>query len=320
MKTMRWRKSGLVFRPKEYPRPWMDAFAQAPASLVFDDFVRIYFSTRPAPDENGQFVSYSAWADFDRNDLTRCLRVAEEPILSLGDRGCFDESGIYPVSVIRLEDRIRAYYAGWTRCSSVPFDVCIGMADSFDDGKTFQRIGPGPVLSAAPQEPFVISGPKIRFFKGQFYLFYIAGTCWKPVEGKMEPVYTIRFATSKNGLDWQRSGRSIIAPRLEADEAQASPDVWFDGENYHMLFCYRYSSGFRGPVRGYRIGYAWSNDLETWHRDDEKAGLNVSESGFDNEMTAYPHVLQLDGKTYLYYLGNHVGREGFGLAQLENFP
>jgi hypothetical protein len=34
-------------------------------------------------------------------------------------------------------------------------------------------------------------------------------------------------------------------------------------------------------------------------------------------MISYPHVFELDGKTYLAYLGDQVGRYGFGLAALD---
>jgi hypothetical protein len=36
------------------------------------------------------------------------------------------------------------------------------MAISYDNGETFNRIGKGPILGATIDEPFVISGPKIR--------------------------------------------------------------------------------------------------------------------------------------------------------------
>ena len=52
-------------------------------------------------------------------------------------------------------------------------------------------------------------------------------------------------------------------------------------------------------------------------RDDAKAGIDVSVEGWDSEMVSYPHVFDLDGKTYLLYLGNEVGRYGFGLAVLD---
>jgi hypothetical protein len=314
----KWTKLGKVFTPQEVEgRPWLREFAQAPATLVFDDYVRVYFSCRPGPDEKGQYVSYSSWVDLDRRDLTRVLRVAEQPILPLGGLGEFDEFGTYPVSVIRDGELVRAYYAGWTRCESVPFNVAIGMATSSDGGASFTRAGPGPVLSYSQHEPFVLSGPKIRRFDDVWTLFYIAGRKWKLVDGRAEPVYKIRMATSSDGLDWLPANRDLIESRVEPDEAQASPDVIYANGKYHMFFCYRYSSNYRGREFGYRIGYASSTDLLNWTRDDARAGLDVSSSGWDDEMVSYPHVFELDGRTYMAYLGNGVGRYGFGLAVLD---
>ena len=34
-----------------------------------------------------------------------------------------------------------------------------------DGGRCFERAGPGPVLSYSPNEPFVLSGPKINQIK-----------------------------------------------------------------------------------------------------------------------------------------------------------
>jgi predicted GH43/DUF377 family glycosyl hydrolase len=313
-----WKKLGKAFTPQEVSdRPWLKEFAQAPATLLFDDFIRVYFSCRPPSDVNGQYVSYSAYVDLDRNDLFKTLAVAEQPILGLGRLGEFDEFGTYPVSVTRVGDEVRAYYAGWTRCESVPFNVAIGVAISRDDGRTFQKPGNGPVLSYTPDEPFVLSGPKVRRFNGGWQLFYIAGRKWKLVDGRAEPVYKIRMATSDDGINWRKLNKDLIESRIEEDEAQASPDVFYANGKYHMFFCYRYSSHFRGKQNGYRIGYASSTDMVNWVRDDTKAGIEVSEQGWDAEMISYPHVFELDGKTYMAYLGDQVGRYGFGLAVLE---
>jgi hypothetical protein len=45
-------------------------------------------------------------------------------------------------------------------------------------------------------------------------------------------------------------------------------------------------------------------------------GIDVAESGWDSEMISYPHVFELDGEIYMAYLGDQVGRYGFGLAKL----
>ena len=313
-----WRKLGKVFTPQDVTgRIWLKEFAQAPSTLVFEDFVRVYFSCRPQADENGQYVSYSAYVDLDRTDLFKIRHISEQPIMSLGGLGEFDEFGVYPVSVIRSGDEIRAYYAGWTRCESVPFNVAIGMATSRNGGDTFTKYGTGPILPYSPDEPFVMSGPKIRRFNGTWYVWYIAGRKWKKIDGRAEPVYKIRMASSVDGIHWMKVNKDLILSRIEEDEAQASPDVFFANGKYHMFFCYRRSSHYRSKENGYRIGYASSINLIDWVRDDSKSGIDVSDAGWDSEMVSYPHVFALDGKIYMFYLGDQVGRYGFGLASLD---
>lgn len=313
-----WKKLGRLFNPTEVQdRPWLKEFAQAPSVLVFDTFVRIYFSCRPPRDAKGQYVSYSAYVDVSRKNLFDVIAVSETPILDLGNRGTFDEFGTYPTSVIREQDKVLAYYGGWTRCESVPFNVAIGLAVSDNDGKTFTKTGEGPVLSYTADEPFVLSGPKIRRFDNKWYLWYIAGKKWIQNGTLPEPVYKIRMATSADGINWQKANTDLIESRVEENEAQASPDVFFYNGTYHMFFCYRHSLNYRGKEKGYRIGYAYSDDLLNWTRDDAQAGITISDDGWDSEMISYPHVFELDGSVYMLYLGNEVGRYGFGLAKLE---
>lgn len=313
-----WEKLGRIFNPQQVTdRPWLKEFAQAPATMILPDRVRVYFSCRPPADADGQYTSRSAWVDLDRTDLTRVLDLANEPILPLGGLGAFDEFGIYPVTVARDGQRVVAYYAGWTRCQSVPFNTAIGMAESLDGGRTFTRCGTGPVLGPSPDEPFVLSGPKVRNWDGTWNLFYIAGRKWILDQGRPEPVYRIRLATSGDGNQWNKLGHDLIPVRLGPDEAQASPDVFRGREYYHMFFCYRHGTDYRNGSRGYRIGYGYSKDLLNWTRDDARAGIDVSADGWDSEMVSYPHLFELDGCIYMFYLGNQVGREGFGLARLD---
>jgi len=315
----KWKKLGKVFDPTTVEgKIWLNEFAQAPCVVEFENFIRVYFSCRPKADKNGQYVSYSAYVDLDKNNFFTILDIAQNPILSLGKLGTFDEFGTYPVSVLKEENKCIAYYGGWTRCESVPFNVAIGYAVSEDNGKTFIREGDGPVLSYSPDEPFILSGPKIRNFDGIYYLFYIAGRKWILADGRPEPVYKIRMASSKDGLAWEKYNHDLINDALGENEAQASPDVIYANGKYHMFFCYRQPSDFRhNKDRSYRIGYAYSKDLLTWTRDDSQAGLDVSPEGWDSKMVAYPHVFIVNNKTYMLYLGNEVGKYGFGLAELD---
>ena len=78
-----WRKLGRIFNPQDIKGlPWLNEFAQAPATLLTDDCLRVYFSCRPKADNSGLYVSYSAYVDLDRNNLFRIRKVSDSPILS----------------------------------------------------------------------------------------------------------------------------------------------------------------------------------------------------------------------------------------------
>jgi len=43
----------------------------------------------------------------------------------------------------------------------------------------------------------------------------------------MEIIYKNRMATSVNGLDWVRHNQNIIPDKIDENECQAGPDVFF---------------------------------------------------------------------------------------------
>lgn len=295
----------------------MREFAQSPSAVIFEDHVRVYFCSRPAPSADGLYLSYLSYIDLDRNDLLSIVNVCKEQILALGGLGTFDEFGTNPISAIRYGNEVRVYYAGWTRCESVPFNGAIGVAISHDQGDSFTRLGDGPVIPYSPDEPFMMGSPRIRKFGDTWYLWYVAGKEWLDAEGRPEPIYKIRMASSEDGIDWLKLGSDLIESKLGEHECQACPDVIYRDNQYHMFFSYRDSHNYRGKEGGYRIGYASSADMINWKRRDDLAGMSVSESGWDSEMVNYPHVFMLDGETYMLYQGNEMGRAGIGLAKLQ---
>ena len=50
------------------------------------------------------------------------------------------------------------------------------------------------------------------------------------------------------------------------------------------------------------------------HNRKEDIELNVSESGWDSEMVAYPHVVKEDNRLIMFYNGNKFGNTGIGYA------
>jgi hypothetical protein len=313
---VKWEKLGKIFDPKDHELAGdFVGFAQSPQALVCRDFVRIFFSVRER--DGAKYLSHVQYVDFDKS-LTRILGVSRHPVLGLGAPGCFDEHGIFPINVLRHGDKIYGYTTGWTRRVSVSADSGIGLVMSEDEGRTFQRLGDGPVLAASLHEPFLVADAFVQVYDGVFHMWYIFGTDWLRKEEGAAPdrVYKIAHATSLDGINWIKEGRLIIKDHLE-NECQALPTVLKIGDRYHMYFCYRSAFGFRENAdAAYRLGYAYSDDLATWVRADDLAGIGVTEGDWDSGMMCYPHIFECDGNIYLLYNGNEFGRHGFGLAKL----
>lgn len=316
---MKWTKLGKVFDPTEHKLPSNCVeFAQSPQTLVLEDRVRVYFSTR-VRDSIGKYLSHIAFVEFDKS-FDKVLRVSTEEVIPLGGLGCFDEHGIFPMHVVPDGERVLAYTTGWNRKVSVSADASIGLAISHDGGLTFQKHGTGPVMASSLHEPFLVADAFVLKRGVVFHMWYIYGTTWKKYSAEEAPdrVYKIAYASSLDGIHWKRDSKLIVADKLNEDECQALPTVFESGGRFHMYFCYRQAHGFRkNSASGYRIGYAYSDDLIAWVRDDEAAGISVAADGWDSQMQCYPHTFKVDDKVYMLYNGNEFGRTGFGLAALE---
>ncbi len=314
----KWKKLGILFDPSSRSE-WMNTHAQVPYSVLFDDYVRVYFSTRERADSNNYFKSYSGFVDLDRKNLNKIIQVSKNPILALGKLGEFDEFGCMAGSVVKDENKYLLYYCGWQRSVSVPYAWSIGLAESFD-AISFKKIGCGPLIGPIINEPYLQACPIVyKFSQNNWHMFYLSGLDWINDEhGKLESKYQLMHATSCDGINWKRDGLPILQPLVE-NECQTSASILMIGGTYHMFFSYRHGTDFRREKsKGYRIGYASSTDLLEWNRDDSNAGINVGDDGWDSQMIAYPHLQEIAGNIYMFYCGNDFGKNGFGYAILEN--
>lgn len=317
---MKWRKIGKIFDPTEHELPpGCTEFAQSPQALELKDRVRVFFSTREK-DIVGKYLSRVSFVDFNHG-FGEVIGSSTEQVIELGGLGCFDEHGVFPIHVFRNGEEIWGYTTGWNRKVSVSADASIGLAISRDEGRTFEKVGKGPVLAAALHEPFLVADPFVLRVGEIWHMYYIFGQRWlqSGTEAQAERVYKIAHAISLDGISWRREGRPIVTDRIDVDECQALPSVLRFNGLYHMVFCYRSAIGFRTHREcGYRLGYAYSTDLNEWIRDDAALGLDVSAEGWDSEMMCYPQLFAHAGRVWLLYNGNHFGRHGFGLAVLDS--
>ena len=129
-------------------------------------------------------------------------------------------------------------------------------------------------------------------------------------ENKDLPYYDIKFATSKNLIEWSQTGITCI--KLKKDErAVARPFVVYEKKLFKMWYCYEKKK------IGYKIGYGESLDGKKWIRKDNHIKF-VSDFAGENKMRAYPNLIKLNGDIIIFYNGNDYGKKGIFCAKLVN--
>ncbi len=308
---MKWIKKGLIFKTnRQYE--WMNSHAQCPTAIVLEDKIRIFFSARL---ENQQ--SLPTFIDTEKFDPQKTIHINPKPVLVRGRKGTFDENGIIPSCFIKKDDNLYFYYAGWSQCKNVPYKNFTGLAISNDNGLTFKKYSEAPSFTLNKFDPLSATGPSIIHKDDQFIAIYSTGRDWIEIDGKLEHTYLLTYAISDNAINWKPSGKIIIKPDNKF-AAHCKPAIIEMNGIFHMWFSKRGSHNFRKPGdTAYRIGYAFSKDLINWTRDDSKAGIDVSNVGWDSEMICYPHIVKVNNKYIMLYNGNGFGKSGFGYAILE---
>lgn len=311
-----WEKQGRVFSP-DGRYEWMQSHAQNPTAILLNDRIRVYVNCRPKRGSDGSMTALPTFVELDAKNPAKILRVNDKPLLGLGEAGTFDQFGAMVRGIVREDDHIKMYYAGWNRCLGVPYNHAIGLAISRDGGETFTRYSKGPILSRTHKEPFIQNCPFVQNVDGEYHMWYSTGTGWVEHAGRMESIYVLAHATSDDGVEWRRDGIPCV-PVLNDDECQTNATVLKIDNRYHMWFSHRRGVDFRNADRGYRNGYAFSDDLVTWHRDDALSELPLSADGWDSQMICYPEVLKVGDRTIMLYSGNGFGETGFGFALLSD--
>lgn len=301
---MRWEKLGRVYVAAG-EQPWAKSHAYLPTSIVLDDQrLRVYVAFL-----DDRQVGRIGYVDVDPTDPTRVLEVSRQPALDVGAPGMFDDSGVNPLSVFRHEGRLWLYYVGWQRATTVPYLLFTGLAFSHD-GDSFQRHQRVPVLDRTDAEPMLRTGAFVQCDENsRFRAWYAVGDEWIEAGGRERPTYGIRMAVSTDGVTWPLRGVPCLAPVPPDEYGFGRPFVLDDGERLRMWY------SIRSHSRGYRLGYAESDDGIAWERRDSEVGIDVSETGWDSEMIHCAWIHQAGDESYLFYNGNDYGATGFGVAR-----
>jgi hypothetical protein len=301
-----WHKKGKIFECSLFGTGYaQDAFIDK----ISDDIWRIYYSARTK-----DVLSLPFYLDVEAGNPSNILYSEEKPLFLPGTPGSFDETGITMTSIVDVGSEKYLYYCGWNRRSTVPYALSIGLIKVRNSGNVFEKIYDGPIMDRSIFNPISVSAPMVIFDDDIFKMWYITFTEWVSVEGKFEPIFVIKYATSKNGIDWD-TDFNICLNSTYPGESLARPWVIKDKGIYKMWFSARGAEGYR-LVSGkhYMIEYAESIDGINWTRVKEKFQLCLSENGWDSEMLAYASVLKHNDEYFMLYNGNYFGKTGFGYA------
>ena len=291
-----WLKKQLIIKPQPQKLDWMQSHAMLPTiKNINGDLHRIYFSGRDK--HNVSHIGYTNVLVNDGN--INVLSYSSDPVLSPGERGCFDDNGVTPSCII--ENKL--FYIGWNSGTST-YRMSLIMGLAVENAEQFKRFSRAPLMPRTDREPFgICTAPFVMKEDGLYKMWYVSGEGWL---NKDLPRYNIKYATSTDGIIWDRSGQ--VAVELQKGEtALARPWVIQENKQYKMYFSYKI------PEIGYRIGTAISNDGLKWSRSKVEE-LGVSPAGWDSEMVQYSCVFKHKGIKYMLYNGNGYGLTGIGYA------
>ncbi len=297
---MGWTKRGRIFEPAGQA-PWIGTHAALPVVEPTGQGYRVYFSSR---DQHGRAqIGYGELAVDQDAGLGQ---ISAEPVLGPGALGAFDDAGVTTACLVREQGRTFLYYTGWSLGVSVPFYLSVGLAVS-DGDMQYRRLSPAPLLERCAVDPYLTASPWVIIEESLWRMWYVSGTAWEVIDGQPRHKYHIKYAESQDGCHWARNG--VVCIDYAGDEhAFGRPCVIRDS----ALGRYRMWYSVRGGA--YRLGYAESIDGIVWERKDDRAGLPVSQGGWDSEMITYPVIFRHRDTLQMLYNGNGYGRTGIGLA------
>lgn len=306
-----WKKMGKIFAPSG------DGFFKTHATRpipykMAGNVLRLFFTSRDYDDR-----MIPTYIDVDVNNPSHVLDVQSCPVVNLGQIGMFDDSSVVLNSFLDVSDVTYFYYTGWKRRRiNVPFEFSIGILKWDRTSPSLERLYAGPIISQDRNHPFFAAAPFVIHENDRFRMWYCNGTGWRVVGDTAEPLYTVFYAESRDGITWEPQNKPVIDYKFEG-EVVSAPWVIKIRDKYHMWYSTR-GSGSR-EEKNYTVGYAESPDGINWTRLDDRAGIDKSETGWDSEMVCYPSFFPHGDIVYMFYSGNHVGRGGIGYAIAENF-
>ncbi len=223
------------------------------------------------------------------------IRERDEPCISLGEPGAFDDRHVFAPCVAHESGEYRMWYSG-SRAEVAERVFALGLAVS-NDGVHFSRHTNSPVLKFPDNThsiltPSLLRNPDGSVLRESGKLRLWFSSCDFP---SRDPLHTLHESSSQDGTSWSDPSRPLL-------ENVYAPSVIREGDRYHMWFtdvgeepwCFRYAESINGV------------DWEV--REEPVLKLNQE---WEHQRLFYPTVLKRSAKFLMWYgsYSNSPGEE-----------
>lgn len=297
-----WEKKGLIINKAQ------DGFTHAShPSMIHLDENKFLMAFSSRKNKQSHIFLCHAQINSKKIEIISDIKLA----LSPSKPGYFDSEGLLNCCFVKHAEKIYIYYSGWQNIHVGLWHCDTGRAVVDPESLTAKREFDGPILGRDKNNPIFAAATSVHVDKNNNWkTWYNSGISWEKRENSWHCKYGIHYATSSNGVDWDCRPGLIIPIKDQYEHSFGRPCVVCWENNYHIWFAYRGTKNYST----YRIGYAFSKDGINWNRDDDKAGITISNEGWDSESICYPYVIKFNNDKFLLYCGNNYGETGFGYA------
>lgn len=260
---------------------WDYSGVQQPKILFENNLLKLYYTAQGDP-----YSGYAGYA-FSSDGINWTISP-NNPVLSPGPAGSWDETAVAGATVFKDESGYRMYYAGWSNPSA---NWNIGLATSTDGINWVKH--PDPVLYSGSGWEFQLGPSSVIKVDNVYYLYYY---------GRNLPVMKIGLATSTDGINWTRDPSN---PILVADQPWEETGVYYanvyeKNNQYEMIYMNTLGTAF---------GRAISTDGISWIKDETNPFFTNDETHnhWADSKIAYPNYIKINNKDRIYYTGFSSG-------------
>tara|TARA_Y100001968_G_scaffold324599_1_gene364272 strand:+ start:1626 stop:2579 length:954 start_codon:yes stop_codon:yes gene_type:complete len=298
-----------------HEKGYSSEISQVPTPFVHEHKLYLFVSGREK--NNHSFVSLLII-----NEEWEIVDIHERVFTESNKPGTFDDEGVMPSYVMKIDDQYYMFYSGWNSRNTIPYHNATGICTS-KNLLQWKRLYDGPILDRCAKEPYLAVTPCVQKNGHNFQMLYISGLGYTKINGKQEPIYTIKYAQSDKLEEWRREENPVIM--LEDDNGNplcfSHPSFYqLDNEKWIIVASLRGVSDYRDGINSYQLVYGMTNSLL---KLDKVKPITFSSNNYTKTyrhrfdlMRAYPSLFYWQSRLFCSFNGNGFGRTGLGICHV----